>query len=147
VDTYQGPPAEGERTRVKVDVAPTSNRLQLLEPFKAWSGEPGPGGGRVGAHTANGSSSCTNFATNKKTGPHSQLLSPMLHGVCTATVSRSLAAAAFTALSAGHRPHVDTRVASGIVDGIVDTKHFTSHCVEQSRTYTPLHVLYVCPLR
>lgn len=39
VDTYQGPPAEGERTRVKVDVAPTSNRLQLLEPFKAWSGD------------------------------------------------------------------------------------------------------------
>jgi aconitate hydratase len=24
---------------LQVDVAPTSNRLQLLEPFKAWSGE------------------------------------------------------------------------------------------------------------
>lgn len=39
VDTYQGPPAEGDRARVKVDVAPTSNRLQILEPFKAWNGE------------------------------------------------------------------------------------------------------------
>jgi hypothetical protein len=39
VDTYQGPPVEGDRTRVKVDVAPTSNRLQILEPFKGWNGE------------------------------------------------------------------------------------------------------------
>lgn len=39
VDTYQGPPGEGDRTRVKIDVAPTSNRLQLLEPFKAWHGD------------------------------------------------------------------------------------------------------------
>lgn len=41
VDTYQGPPAESERARVGVDVAPTSNRLQLLEPFKAWNGARG----------------------------------------------------------------------------------------------------------
>ncbi|KAF8055995.1 Aconitate hydratase [Scenedesmus sp. PABB004] len=39
VDTYQAPPEAGARARVQVDVAPTSNRLQLLEPFKAWNGE------------------------------------------------------------------------------------------------------------
>jgi aconitate hydratase len=39
MDTYQAPPALEARGRVTVDVAPTSNRLQLLEPFKAWSGE------------------------------------------------------------------------------------------------------------
>lgn len=27
-----------------MDVAPTSNRLQLLEPFKAWNGETAAGG-------------------------------------------------------------------------------------------------------
>jgi hypothetical protein len=33
-DTYQAPPSDGSKINVKVD--PTSNRLQLLEPFKAW---------------------------------------------------------------------------------------------------------------
>ena len=37
VDTYQGPPADG--SKVKVDVDPKSNRLQLLEPFKKWDGK------------------------------------------------------------------------------------------------------------
>lgn len=36
-DTYAAPRADG--TAVRVDVAPTSNRLQLLEPFDAWSGK------------------------------------------------------------------------------------------------------------
>ncbi|XP_074511516.1 aconitate hydratase, mitochondrial-like [Sebastes fasciatus] len=36
-DTYQYPPAEG--SSVKVDVSPTSNRLQLLEPFDRWHGK------------------------------------------------------------------------------------------------------------
>ncbi|XP_061702763.1 aconitate hydratase, mitochondrial-like [Syngnathoides biaculeatus] len=35
-DTYQHPPAEG--SSVKVDVNPSSNRLQLLEPFDKWHG-------------------------------------------------------------------------------------------------------------
>jgi aconitate hydratase len=34
-DTYQAPPSDG--SRVKVDVDPKSNRLQLLEPFDAWN--------------------------------------------------------------------------------------------------------------
>lgn len=42
LDTYQGLPSEADRARVKVDVAPTSNRLQLLDPFKAWSGDDIP---------------------------------------------------------------------------------------------------------
>ena len=35
-DTYQDPPTDG--SAVKVDVDPSSNRLQLLEPFDAWDG-------------------------------------------------------------------------------------------------------------
>lgn len=36
-DTYQAPPADG--SSVNVVVNPTSNRLQLLEPFKVWDGK------------------------------------------------------------------------------------------------------------
>ncbi|XP_039754011.1 aconitate hydratase, mitochondrial-like [Pararge aegeria] len=36
-DTYEHPPADG--TKVRVDVAPTSDRLQLLEPFDKWNGK------------------------------------------------------------------------------------------------------------
>lgn len=36
-DTYQAPPAK--RDAVSVAVSPTSDRLQLLEPFKAWDGK------------------------------------------------------------------------------------------------------------
>jgi aconitate hydratase len=36
-NTYQAPPAE--RASVSVAVSPTSDRLQLLEPFKAWDGK------------------------------------------------------------------------------------------------------------
>ncbi|KAI8874032.1 aconitate hydratase [Ramicandelaber brevisporus] len=36
-DTYQAPPAD--RSSVQVKVAPTSQRLQLLEPFSAWNGK------------------------------------------------------------------------------------------------------------
>ncbi|KAJ3411640.1 Aconitate hydratase mitochondrial [Chytridiales sp. JEL 0842] len=36
-DTYQAPPKD--RANVAVAVSPTSNRLQLLEPFKAWNGK------------------------------------------------------------------------------------------------------------
>jgi aconitate hydratase len=36
-DTYQAPPAE--RSAVAVAVSPTSDRLQLLEPFKPWDGK------------------------------------------------------------------------------------------------------------
>ena len=36
-DTYQAPPPVG--TGVQVDVDPKSNRLQLLDPFKRWSGD------------------------------------------------------------------------------------------------------------
>ena len=36
-DTYQGPPSDG--SKVSVDVAPTSDRLQLLTPFNAWDGK------------------------------------------------------------------------------------------------------------
>ena len=36
-DTFQAPPADG--SSVSVDVSPTSDRLQLLEPFKAWDGK------------------------------------------------------------------------------------------------------------
>ncbi|CAB3229748.1 unnamed protein product [Arctia plantaginis] len=36
-DTYQHPPADG--SSIRVDVAPTSDRLQLLEPFDKWDGE------------------------------------------------------------------------------------------------------------
>ncbi|RAL61981.1 hypothetical protein DID88_002470 [Monilinia fructigena] len=36
-DTYQAPPAE--RASVSVAVSPTSDRLQLLEPFKPWDGK------------------------------------------------------------------------------------------------------------
>ncbi|CAN6612622.1 aconitate hydratase, mitochondrial [Trichomonascus vanleenenianus] len=38
-DTYKAPPAE--RSAVSVAVAPTSDRLQLLKPFKAWDGKDG----------------------------------------------------------------------------------------------------------
>lgn len=37
VDTYQAPPDNS--SNVKVDVDPTSQRLQLLEPFDKWSGQ------------------------------------------------------------------------------------------------------------
>jgi len=37
VDTYQAPPTEG--SKLKVDVDPKSNRLQLLEPFDKWNGK------------------------------------------------------------------------------------------------------------
>lgn len=36
-DTYQAPPEE--RSAVSVAVSPTSDRLQILEPFKAWDGK------------------------------------------------------------------------------------------------------------
>merc|ERR1712212_23220 len=36
-DTYQHPPADG--SSVKVDVSPSSDRLQLLSPFDKWSGK------------------------------------------------------------------------------------------------------------
>lgn len=36
-DTYQAPPADG--SAVNVEVSPSSNRLQLLEPFKVWDGK------------------------------------------------------------------------------------------------------------
>uniref|UniRef100_A0AAZ3QQL0 Aconitate hydratase, mitochondrial n=1 Tax=Oncorhynchus tshawytscha TaxID=74940 RepID=A0AAZ3QQL0_ONCTS len=36
-DTYQHPPAEGG-SKLRVDVSPTSTRLQLLEPFDKWAG-------------------------------------------------------------------------------------------------------------
>jgi aconitate hydratase len=36
-DTYQAPPKD--RSSVSVAVSPTSDRLQLLEPFKAWDGK------------------------------------------------------------------------------------------------------------
>jgi len=35
-DTYEAPPADG--TKLKVDVDPSSQRLQLLEPFDVWDG-------------------------------------------------------------------------------------------------------------
>lgn len=37
MNTYQAPPAD--RSAVSVAVSPTSDRLQLLEPFKAWDGK------------------------------------------------------------------------------------------------------------
>eukprot|EP00112_Aurelia_sp_Birch-Aquarium-sp1_P012694 Seg2672.8 transcript_id=Seg2672.8/GoldUCD/mRNA.D3Y31 product="Aconitate hydratase mitochondrial" protein_id=Seg2672.8/GoldUCD/D3Y31 len=37
MDTYQEPPADGSSLRVDVD--PSSNRLQLLEPFDKWNGK------------------------------------------------------------------------------------------------------------
>ncbi|XP_050683483.1 probable aconitate hydratase, mitochondrial [Leptidea sinapis] len=36
-DTYEHPPADG--SQVRVDVSPTSDRLQLLEPFDKWDGK------------------------------------------------------------------------------------------------------------
>lgn len=36
-DTYQAPPED--RSSVNVAVSPTSDRLQLLQPFEAWNGE------------------------------------------------------------------------------------------------------------
>ena len=36
-DTYQAPPAD--RNQVSVAVSPTSDRLQILEPFNAWDGK------------------------------------------------------------------------------------------------------------
>ncbi|ANB13173.1 aconitate hydratase ACO1 [Sugiyamaella lignohabitans] len=38
-DTYQAPPAD--RSKVVVAVSPTSDRLQLLQPFKPWDGKDG----------------------------------------------------------------------------------------------------------
>jgi aconitate hydratase len=37
VDTFTAPPADG--SAISVEVSPTSDRLQLLEPFPAWDGE------------------------------------------------------------------------------------------------------------
>lgn len=37
METYQAPPSNRESVDVKV--SPTSDRLQLLEPFKAWDGK------------------------------------------------------------------------------------------------------------
>jgi len=37
MDTYQAPPQD--RSSVNVAVSPTSDRLQILEPFKAWDGK------------------------------------------------------------------------------------------------------------
>merc|ERR1712137_790525 len=37
VDTYQAPPAD--RASINVQVSPTSDRLQLLDPFNAWDGK------------------------------------------------------------------------------------------------------------
>ncbi|EFW99843.1 mitochondrial aconitate hydratase [Grosmannia clavigera kw1407] len=37
LDTYQAPPSD--RSQVSVNVAPTSDRLQLLTPFSAWDGK------------------------------------------------------------------------------------------------------------
>ncbi|KAL1853645.1 Aconitate hydratase mitochondrial [Diaporthe australafricana] len=37
MDTYQAPPAD--RSTIDVQVAPTSDRLQVLEPFNAWDGK------------------------------------------------------------------------------------------------------------
>ena len=39
VDTYQAPPPVSQRGGLSVDVAPTSDRLQLLQPFTAWDGK------------------------------------------------------------------------------------------------------------
>jgi aconitate hydratase len=36
-DTYQAPPED--RASVSVAVSPTSDRLQILEPFEAWDGK------------------------------------------------------------------------------------------------------------
>ena len=36
-DTYQAPPED--RSTVSVAVSPTSDRLQILEPFDAWDGK------------------------------------------------------------------------------------------------------------
>lgn len=36
-NTYQAPPED--RTNVQVAVSPTSDRLQILEPFEAWNGK------------------------------------------------------------------------------------------------------------
>jgi aconitate hydratase len=36
-DTYEAPPADGGK--LKVDVDPKSERLQLLEPFDVWAGK------------------------------------------------------------------------------------------------------------
>eukprot|EP00300_Choanocystis_sp_HF-7_P010412 c16937_g1_i1.p1 GENE.c16937_g1_i1~~c16937_g1_i1.p1 ORF type:complete len:758 (-),score=39.55 c16937_g1_i1:28-2301(-) len=38
-NTYQAPPSVEERKKVSVVVSPTSQRLQLLEPFNAWNGK------------------------------------------------------------------------------------------------------------
>ncbi|KAH0609589.1 uncharacterized protein H6S33_013075 [Morchella sextelata] len=40
-DTYQAPPAD--RSFVQVQVSPTSDRLQILEPFKPWDGKDAMG--------------------------------------------------------------------------------------------------------
>ncbi|GBF87346.1 aconitate hydratase [Raphidocelis subcapitata] len=38
-DTYQAPPPQAARGKVKLDVDPASTRLQLLEPFQPWDGK------------------------------------------------------------------------------------------------------------
>jgi aconitate hydratase len=38
-ETFQAPPPPGQRAGVQVVVEPTSSRLQLLDPFKAWHGD------------------------------------------------------------------------------------------------------------
>lgn len=40
-DTYQAPP--GERASVQVQVSPSSDRLQILQPFEAWDGKDATG--------------------------------------------------------------------------------------------------------
>jgi aconitate hydratase len=37
MDTYQAPPAD--RSSVDVAVSPTSDRLQILQPFEPWNGK------------------------------------------------------------------------------------------------------------
>lgn len=38
VDTYQSPPPPSQRGALEVEVSPTSQRLQLLQPFPKWNG-------------------------------------------------------------------------------------------------------------
>jgi aconitate hydratase len=38
VDTFLAPPPLKQRGAISIAVDPASNRLQLLEPFKAWNG-------------------------------------------------------------------------------------------------------------
>jgi aconitate hydratase len=38
-NTYQAPPLDSIRSKIKVTVSPTSDRLQLLDPFTKWNGK------------------------------------------------------------------------------------------------------------